>query len=379
MPQTLLRSMTSEDIFKAMDLNAAASVELYMPKQGRGGIVGLVPGHIRGCSNNPMRVIKMIEEFRLMRASQQDVETQKWKSMTITAQKVHKNRIAQLVTIREDLKLGLETWEDVTVEVDGVYLENEIDLPAPPEPPATDSASAMILTPAPGVSNAVAVSAEEVAASGDDENQDPKRFVGLGSDQALRATKESEAKNRSRSDKKRPLGAFAERIDQQGDSQATTSMTNAFRAVAIACDTTHYPGLVDGQPRQTIICIVVNQIADSLPQGGRMKTGGLVRNKTEVTIVGRDKESVGWAIEETLKAGKRQESPTHNRIDLFQDAESKKVLTTIVKKFEQKKKLRQQPPQNGRTGREVVDEEHVYFASPTGQQDEAVFQLRSRL
>jgi hypothetical protein len=69
--------------------------------------------------------------------------------------------------------------------------------------------------------------------------------------------------------------------------------------------------------------------------------------------------SVGWPLAEAVKASKCQESPTHHRIDLFQDVESKLVQTTIVKFFEQKKKGRQQPPQNGRTGREVVDEEHL--------------------
>jgi hypothetical protein len=371
--------MTSEDIFKAMDLKVSASVEFYITKQGRGGSVGLVPGHIRGCSNNPMRVITEIGQFRRMGEARQNVETEKWKAMTANDQKVYKKRLAQLVLIRQELNLGIETWKAVTDVVDGVFMENEIDLPAPPEPPATDSASAMIHTPTPGVSNAMAVSAEELTASGNEENQDPNAYVGLGSNQELRDTKESEAKNRSRHDKKRSLGSFAGRIDQQGDSQATTSLVNAYRAVAIACDTTHFPGLTEGQPRQTIICIAVNQIADSLPQGGRMKAGDSVRNKTDVTIVGRDKESVRWAMDEAIKACKRKESPTHNRIDLFQDTESKMVQTTIVNFFGKKKKVRKQPPQNGRMGREVVDEEHRYFASPAGQQDEAVFQLHSRM
>jgi hypothetical protein len=74
---------------------------------------------------------------------------------------------------------------------------------------------------------------------------------------------------------------------------------------------------------------------------------------------------------------KHRESPLHERIDLVQDTESKMVQTTIDKFFGEKKKARQQPPQNPRTGREVVDEGHRYFASPAGQQD--VFQLRLRL
>jgi hypothetical protein len=61
------------------------------------------------------------------------------------------------------------------------------------------------------------------------------------------------------------LARFAKRVDQQGDSKATTSMVNAFRSVAIACDTLHCPGLTEGRPRHTIICIAVNQIADPLP------------------------------------------------------------------------------------------------------------------
>jgi hypothetical protein len=58
--------MTLEAIFKAMNLRASASVELYIPRQGRGDAVGLVPGHIRGCSNNPMRVTTEIEQYRRM-------------------------------------------------------------------------------------------------------------------------------------------------------------------------------------------------------------------------------------------------------------------------------------------------------------------------
>jgi hypothetical protein len=79
----------------------------------------------------------------------------------------------------------------VTAGVDGVFVENEIDLPAPPEPPATDSASAMIHTPAPDVSIAMVVSAEELTASGNEDNQDPNAYVGLGSNQELRDTKEA--------------------------------------------------------------------------------------------------------------------------------------------------------------------------------------------
>jgi hypothetical protein len=41
----------------------------------------------------------------------------------------------------------------VTAVVEGVFVENEIDLPAPPELPATDSASAIIHTPSPGVTS----------------------------------------------------------------------------------------------------------------------------------------------------------------------------------------------------------------------------------
>jgi hypothetical protein len=70
-------------------------------------------------------------------------------------------------------------------------VENEIDLPAPTEPPATDSAAAMIHTPAPSASNVLAVSAEDFTASGNEENQDPNAYVRLGSYQELRDTKEA--------------------------------------------------------------------------------------------------------------------------------------------------------------------------------------------
>jgi hypothetical protein len=142
--------------------------------------------------------------------------------------------------------------------VEGVFVANEIDLPAPPEPPATDSASVMIYTPAPGVSNAIIVSEEELTASGSEENQDPNLSVGLGSEQESRNAKEADAKHQSCRDKKWNLGSFAKRIDQQIDSKATTSMLNAFRTVVIACDTSHCPGLAQGQSRHTIICIAVN-------------------------------------------------------------------------------------------------------------------------
>jgi hypothetical protein len=379
-PRTLPSNMTSEAIFKAMDLKASASVAFYIPKRERGGDVRLVPGHIRGCSNNAMRVISEIEQFRNKGESRQNEETVKWSAFSAKEKKVYNNRIAELEFIREELNLGIATWAHVTVVIDGAFVENEIDLPAPPEPPATDSAAATIHTPAHGVSNAMAVSADELTASGNEENQDPNAYVGLGSNQELRDKKESEAKHRARHDKKRPLGSFAERIDQQGDSQATTSLVNAFRAVGIACDTTHYPDHTEGQPRSTIVCFAVTQIADSLPQGGRMKTGGSVRTKTKVTIVGRDKESVQWALGEVMKVCKHGESSsTHERIDLFQDTETKMVQTTIDNFFEAKKKARKQPPQKPLTGREVVDEAHLYFASPAGQQDPAVFEIRSRL
>jgi hypothetical protein len=56
-----------------------------------------------------------------------------------------------------------------------------------------------------------------------------------------------------------------------------------------------------------------------------MKASDSVRLKTQATIVGRDKESVTWTLSETFRASKHGESPTHERIDLFQDKESKKV------------------------------------------------------
>ncbi len=49
---------------------------------------------------------------------------------------------------------------------------------APPEPPATDSAAATIHMPAPGVINAMEVSAEELTASRNEENQDPNTYGG---------------------------------------------------------------------------------------------------------------------------------------------------------------------------------------------------------
>jgi hypothetical protein len=136
-----------------------------------------------------------------------------------------------------------------------------------------------------------------------------------------------------------------------------TSVRNAFRAVAVACDTTHFPGLTEGQPRQTIICIAINQIADPLPQGGRMKASDTVRLKTQVIIVGRDKETVKWALGELVRTSKHGESPTPQLIDLHQEKESKKVQTTIDRFFEEKKQARQQPSKKPRTSREVVDEE----------------------
>jgi hypothetical protein len=89
----------------------------------------------------------------------------------------YKHRIAQLVLIRGELILGIENWKAVIAVVEGVFVENEIDLPAPPEPPATDSASAMIHTPPPGVHNAMPVTAEELTASVSEENQDPNAYV----------------------------------------------------------------------------------------------------------------------------------------------------------------------------------------------------------
>jgi hypothetical protein len=85
----------------------------------------------------------------------------------------YKHRIAQLEFVRGELNLGIENWKAVTTAlVEGLFVENEIDLPAPTEPRATDFASAMIHTPAPGVSNAMSVTAEELTASGNEENQD---------------------------------------------------------------------------------------------------------------------------------------------------------------------------------------------------------------
>ena len=259
--RTLPSSMTPEAIFKAMNLKVSASVALYVPGRRPDSTVGLVPGHIRGCSNNPMRVMTEIEQFRNKGEARQDEENATWKALTAKQKKVYTNRIAQLEVIREELKLGIETWARVTAQVDGAFVENEIDLPAPQEPPATDSAAALIHTPAPGVSNVMVVSAEELTASGNEENQDPNAYVGLASNQELRATKALEANNRARHDKKRPLGSFAERIDQQGDSQANTSLVNAFRAVGIACDTLHYPDLTEGQPRVAIVLLSVRWLS----------------------------------------------------------------------------------------------------------------------
>jgi hypothetical protein len=156
--------MTSEDIFKAMDLTTAASVTKHIPKQGRGGNSGMVPGHIRGCSNNPMCVIQEIERFRRLGAKRQGDETLLWKDMAPIVKEEYKHRISQLVFIGQELILGIENWKAVTAVVEGVFVENGIDLPAPPEPTATDSASAMIHTPPPGVSNAMPVTAEELTA-----------------------------------------------------------------------------------------------------------------------------------------------------------------------------------------------------------------------
>jgi hypothetical protein len=292
--------------------------------------------------------------------------------MSKNEHKVYKNRIVQLGIIRGDLNLGLETWEDMTRQVDGAFVENEIDLPAPPEPPATEPASAMTAPLAPGVSNAMLVSAEVLTAAEDGENQDPNAFVGLGSNLELRVTKEADAKHRSRHGKKRALGSFAQHVAQQNDAQASTSIVNALRSTGTACDTMHFLGLTEGQPRQTIICIVVNQIADPLPQGGKMKASDCVRLKTQVTLVGRDNASVKWALRETMKAGKHRESPTHDRIDLFQDTESNSVLTTIDRFIEEKKQTRQQPPKKICSPDQVVGGEHDYFRSPVGLQDPGV-------
>jgi hypothetical protein len=57
-PRTLLSSMTSEDIFKAMNLKASAYFETWIARQERGGNMGVVTGHIRGYSNISMRVIR---------------------------------------------------------------------------------------------------------------------------------------------------------------------------------------------------------------------------------------------------------------------------------------------------------------------------------
>jgi hypothetical protein len=116
------------------------------------------------------------------------------------------------------------------------------------------------------------------------------------------------------------------------------SVNKVFRAVAVACDTTHCPGLTDGQPRQTIICIAINQIVDPLPQGGRMKASECVRPKRQVTVVGRDKGTVKWALGEYIRASKHGESPTHERVDLFQDKESNKVQTTMDRPSRRRRK-----------------------------------------
>jgi hypothetical protein len=145
--------MTYEDIFKAMDLNLSESVKTYIPKQGRGGNSGMVPGHIRGCSNNPMRVITEIQGFRRLGANQQKLLSDLWRDMSPNVKDEYKHRIAQLEFIRGELNLGIENWKAVTAVVEGVFVENEIDLPAPPEPPATDPASEIIHTPIPGVTN----------------------------------------------------------------------------------------------------------------------------------------------------------------------------------------------------------------------------------
>jgi hypothetical protein len=377
--RTLVSSMTYEDIFKAMDLNLSESVKTYIPKQGRGGNSGMVPGHIRGCSNNPMRVITEIQGFRRLGANQQKLLSDLWRDMSPNVKDEYKHRIAQLEFIRGELNLGIENWKAVTAVVEGVFVENEIDLPAPSEPPATDPASEMILTPIPGVSNAMPVTAEELTASGNEENQDPNAYVGLGSEQELRDVKEADAKHRSRHDTKRKLGTFAERVDQQNDKKAIASLHTALRAVAVACDTMHYPGLTEGQPRQTIMCIAINQVADPLPQGGRMKSSDIVRPKTQVIVAGRDKETIKWALSEFVRTSKHGESPTHELIDLHQDKESKKVQTTIDQFFEEKHQARQQPSKKPRTVQEVVAEEFEYISSPAGQQDQSNVQFRSRV
>jgi hypothetical protein len=51
-----------------------------------------------------------------------------------------------------------------------------------------------------------------------------------------------------------------------------------------------------------------------------MNASDSVRLKTQVTIVGRYKESVKWVLDEAFRASKRGESPTHT---------SKMVQTTI--------------------------------------------------
>jgi hypothetical protein len=101
--------MTSKAIFKAMKRNASASVAFYIPRQGRGGAVGLVPGHIRCCSDNSLRVMTEIEQFRRMGQERQNVGTRNWKAMTPNAHNVHKERIAQLEVTQGDLNLGIET------------------------------------------------------------------------------------------------------------------------------------------------------------------------------------------------------------------------------------------------------------------------------
>lgn len=114
-------------------------------------------------------------------------------------------------------------------------------------------------------------------------------------------------------------------------------------------------------------------------RGGRTKAGDSVRPKTQVIFVGRDIETIKWVMNEAMEAGRKGESPTHERIDLFQDNESKMVQPKIDHFFEEKKKARQQPSLTPRLGRVVGDEEHAYFRSPAGRQDPAVFWLRSRL
>jgi hypothetical protein len=365
--------MTDEQIFKAIDLNTARSVQRFIPIQDGKGQMQSIPKSIRVSDYNPSALIDNMRSFRKMTKTEQDEADKKSRKWTADNNGMFKDRKQHLEKLQQELRDGKKKWDDVAKTSGRRKTPVETPFPSSVSPAAgnlASSTSPMVpnalfeSTPAGGapvvLDPLAAETTEEV------ENTSPNVHVGLASSATARLEKAGEALHNRRHDNRRKLGDPATSIAQQNDAKANTAVDNLLSAFAIAADTCYFPGRPEGAPRRSFALVVVDEVNQSSADGGHMSGRTVARKKTKVTVVGRNVEEVSFSIQSYRAASKHTIPPEgYERKELFhrpqQDKDWKnKALVPLVRTFEENRKnARKQPSKTSRTAAEVIADAHA--------------------